>query len=68
MLLPFLAGVLVTTPFIFLSKKENSTPNVAYAGPAPYNYNPYMMSQNYYNPYMMQPSYPQMPYVAYASK
>ena len=49
-LLPFLAGVLVTTPFVFLAKNSNNNPSYAYAGPMQYpymGYNPYMMPQPY---------------------
>ncbi len=58
-LLPFLAGVLVTTPFIFAAKNNNQQP--IYYPPQQYpTY--YPISQNPQNPiYMPQPSY-QMPY------
>lgn len=62
-LLPFLAGVLVASPFIFLNK-NNQNPSYAYAGPM-YGYPPY-------NPYPVQYPYqpyaPQNPYIAYASR
>ncbi len=46
-LLPFLAGVLVTTPFIFLNKNQNQ--------PTPY-YPPYPAP--YYPPVYYPPQYP----------
>lgn len=44
-LLPFLAGVLVTTPFVFLNKNNNSTQPQPYYMPyqQPYAYQPYYM-------------------------
>lgn len=53
-LLPFLAGVLVTTPFIFLNNNKN---NSYQAPPYPYPY-PYPVPTPYY------PSYA-MPYTPY---
>lgn len=46
-LLPFLAGVLVTTPFIFLNKNQNQS--------IPY-YPPYPLP--YYQPITYPPQYP----------
>lgn len=58
-LLPFLAGVLVTTPFIYFAKDKNQ-PNT------PIYQNPYYQAPPY--PYYPQqiPYYPQQPY--YRSK
>ena len=45
-LLPFLAGVAVTTPFIFFAKNQNQ----------PYYYPPYPPT-SYYQPYQPYPMY-----------
>ena len=57
-LLPFLAGVLVTTPFIFLNKNNNQQQYPIYQ--TPYYPQPYQQQypQNIY-------SYPMMPYRPY---
>lgn len=49
-LLPFLAGVLVTTPFVFLNKNQNQP-----------NYPPYPPQYPIYYPMYQQPPMP-MPY------
>lgn len=53
-LLPFLAGVLVTTPFIFLNK-QNQQPYPVYPVYPPYQqypqYQPYSMPYPNYQPY-----------------
>ncbi len=54
-LLPFLAGVLVTTPFIFFAKNNNQQPY-----PPPYP--PYPPQAPVYYPMYQQQPYPPYPY------
>lgn len=55
LLLPFLAGVLVTTPFIFLNKNQNQQP-VGYYPPYYPSY-PYPQYQVPVSPYPQYPLY-----------